>query len=260
MRSPSSAAGGGAGMSAGAVVRRTAAGEWQAAMIALRRPLEVLAGAPGTDGGHHALVFDLLIVVASADRCEPAVAAAIRGPGAAVSGRGLCARCRAPWRPRRPCRGARGSAALIISHSMRARVGMQLVVQRHGDHFAVGRPGPEDRHGAEDRLRDGVGRQRRVGLGERDHPPDFVLQLADVARPAVEQEAFERFLGDGEAALVELLGGAFDEVVDEARGFRRAVRGAGGMRQGDDVEPVEEVFAEASVADRVVEVRRWWRR
>jgi hypothetical protein len=54
------------------VVRRAAAGEWQAAVIALRRPLEVLAGAPGTDGGFHALVFDLLIVAASAGRCEPA--------------------------------------------------------------------------------------------------------------------------------------------------------------------------------------------
>src|SRR5262245_25814788 len=130
----------------------------------------------------------------------------------------------------------------------------ELVVQRHGDLFAVDRPGPEDRRGAEDRLRDGVGGQRRVGLGERHHPLDFVLQLADVARPAIEQEAFERFLGDGEAALVELLGGAFDEVVHEAGDFV-APFAEGADAEGDDVEAVEEVFAEAPLADRVVEVR-----
>src|SRR5204863_9322309 len=91
------------------VVRRAAACEREAAVIAPRRPWEVLAGAPGTDGGHLALLFDLQIVAASADRCEPAVPSAIRGPGAAVSGRGLCARCRAPSRPRRLCRDARGT-------------------------------------------------------------------------------------------------------------------------------------------------------
>ena len=46
-----------------------------------------------------------------------------------------------------------------------------------------------------------VRQQRRVRLGERDHAAHFVLQLADVARPAIEQQPLHRFFGDADAGL-----------------------------------------------------------
>ena len=95
--------------------------------------------------------------------------------------------------------------------------------------------------------------QRRVGLGERDHPAHFVLQLADVAGPAIQQQPLHRLVGDAELAFLEFLGGAGDEVVDEAGDFVAAFAQRRD-READDVEAVEEVFAEAAGADGVFEV------
>ena len=145
------------------------------------------------------------------------------------------------------------SAALIISPSMRARVGISLSCRS----TAISRPlaggVPEDRERAEDVLRDGVRQQRRVRLGEGDHAAHLVLQLADVAGPAIEQQPLHRFFGDAQLALLEFVGGAGDEVVDEA-GDLVAPLAQRRDREADDVEAVEEVFAEPAVADGVLEV------
>jgi hypothetical protein len=113
---------------------------------------------------------------------------------------------------------------------------------------AVGRGVAEDRQRAEDLLGDRVGQQGRGGLGERDHPAHLVLQLADVARPAVQQQPLHRLVGDAEVAFLEFLGGAGDEVVDEGGDFVAAFAQRRD-RQAHDVEAIEQVFAKAAGAD-----------
>ena len=93
----------------------------------------------------------------------------------------------------------------------------------------------------------------RVGFGEGDHAAHLVLELADVAGPAIEEQALHRFFGDAQLAFLEFLGGAGDEVVDEA-GDLVAAFAQRRDRQADDVEAVEEVLAEAAVADGVFEI------
>jgi hypothetical protein len=55
-------------------------------------------------------------------------------------------------------------------------------------------------------------------------------------------------------AFLELLGGAGDEVVDESRNLVASFAQRGD-RQEDDVEAVEQVFAERAGADGVFEIR-----
>ena len=96
-------------------------------------------------------------------------------------------------------------------------------------------------------------REDGVWFGERDHAADLVLQLADVARPPAQQQVLHRVFGDAHVALAEFGGGLRDEVADERRNLvapfaqRRDA-------QADDVEPVEQVLAEAPVLDLLFEV------
>ena len=67
------------------------------------------------------------------------------------------------------------------------------------------------------------------------------------------------FVGDADATLAELGRRPAAQVMDERRDLvtpfakRR-------QRERDDVQAVEEVFAEASLGDQLFEVGSWWRR
>ena len=131
----------------------------------------------------------------------------LRDRGAGASDTGLCGKCPAPCRRfDRPWLSRR--ATLIISHSMRARVGMQLVVERHGDLAAVRGRGRKDGSAARMSSEMAARQERGVRLGERHHPPHFVLQLADVAGPAIQEQPLHGFFGDADVAFLEFLGGA----------------------------------------------------
>jgi hypothetical protein len=80
------------------------------------------------------------------------------------------------------------------------------------------------------------------------------VQLADVARPAVEEQPLHRFLGDGEMAFAVLGGRLRDEMIDEG-GNLVAAFAQRPEREADDVDAVEKVFAESAAADGVFEVR-----
>ena len=79
---------------------------------------------------------------------------------------------------------------------------------------------------------------------EHDGALDHVLELAHVARPRVVEHALERGARDGEARLAVLLRVEPDEVIDEQRDVL-AARAQRRRRDGDDVEPIVEVLAEA---------------
>ena len=84
------------------------------------------------------------------------------------------------------------------------------------------------------------------------------LQLADAARPAVEEGGVRAFPRRRRGGPVELLGGAFDEVVDEAGDFVAPLAERADA-EGDDAEAVKR-SSRSVLADRVVESSSWWRR
>src|SRR5215469_937031 len=86
--------------------------------------------------------------------------------------------------------------------------------------------------------------------GGHDHEPlHHVAQLADVARPVVGQEVRERLHGDRLGSLGVLARVERDEVLDEQRDVLGALT-QGRHLDRDDREPVEEIFAEAALADQ----------
>ena len=155
------------------------------------RTRRVAAGAAGVDRG----------AAPGGTRAE------FRGPGAGASDTGPSAKCPSalaagssrPWCSR--------SAALIISHSMRVERRQQLVA---GAATAISWPFMTGwrrlrhaRRGCRSEMASGC--RVEFGFGERDHAADFVLQLADVARPAIEQQALHRLFGDLEVAFLVLV-------------------------------------------------------
>ena len=130
--------------------------------------------------------------------------------------------------------------------------GEELVGQGNGDFQAVGGPRGLGR-GAQDRSGEGGRHQDRVGVCERDHAAQLVLELADVAGPRVQQHVLHRLLGDANSSFRELGCGACDEVVDEHGDFVAALA-QGRNRETDDVEPIVQVFAESAVLHELLEV------
>ena len=99
-----------------------------------------------------------------------------------------------------------------------------------------------------------------MGAGrEHDAALDGVFQLAHVARPLVIDQGAEGVGGELARGQVVLSGVEVEEVVGE-QGDVFAAGAQGGQVDGDDVEAVEEVFAEAAVAHRLCGDRCWWRR
>ena len=96
------------------------------------------------------------------------------------------------------------------------------------------------------------GHEHGIGLGERRHPPQLVHQLPHVPRPRVEHEVLQRLVGETEAALAEIAREALEEYLDQLRNLLAA------LAQGRDVEPhvqpEEQVFAEAPLADELAQV------
>ena len=138
---------------------------------------------------------------------------------------------------------------MIISRSMRASVGESL--------SARVLPAPRAGSGlgarAADFRRERSRRQDGVRFGERDHPAQFVLQLAHVAGPGKQQQLLHGVFCDSDLALAVFGRRAHHEVVHE-RGNLVAPLAQRRNLQRDDVEPVEQIFAESSVLHRLFEV------
>ena len=86
----------------------------------------------------------------------------------------------------------------------------------------------------------------RAAVGEQHRSLEHVLELADVARPVVAHQHLQRFRVDAFDLLLQLA----REPAHEELGQRRDVFLAVAQRRHvdrDDVEPVEEVFAEAAL-------------
>ena len=93
-----------------------------------------------------------------------------------------------------------------------------------------------------------------VGVGERDHAADFVLELADVAGPAgTSSRCSIVSSASADAAFPEFVGGPRDEVVHERRDLVAAFAQRRNA-QPDDIQAVEQIFAEPTVVDRCLEV------
>jgi len=91
-------------------------------------------------------------------------------------------------------------------------------------------------------------------LGERDDPPDLVVELPDVARPGKQQQLLHRVLGDPHVPLAIVGSGAREEVMHERRDLVAALA-QGRDLQPDDVEAIEEIFAKPPGLDGQLEVR-----
>ena len=89
--------------------------------------------------------------------------------------------------------------------------------------------------------------------GQRHAALDDVLQLAHVPRPVIRLERRERALGHAPDVLLELPRIFFHEVVDKEGDVLLAVAERG-HAQGNDVEAIEEVFAERPRPHRLLEV------
>src|SRR4051812_3114551 len=92
-------------------------------------------------------------------------------------------------------------------------------------------------------------RQNHFATGEQRCPFHRVAQFADVPRPRVMRHAIGH--GGGEASF------AFGEFGDESTGERQNVLGSLAQRGDvyfDDVEPVEQILAEAAILDLVIEL------
>ncbi len=82
---------------------------------------------------------------------------------------------------------------------------------------------------------------------------DEIAEFADVAGPVVLGEGFEGFVADFNAGTAVLTAEDVEEFADEGRDVLLAFA-QGGHGKGDDVEAVEEVFAEVAFEDFLFEV------
>ena len=93
-----------------------------------------------------------------------------------------------------------------------------------------------------------------LGLGVEDEDAlDDVAELADVAGPVVGLELVDGGVGDFDAGAAVLLTELGEELAGEERDVLFAVA-QGRDVEGDDVEAVEEVFAEVAAGDLLFEV------
>src|SRR5687767_3347472 len=90
-------------------------------------------------------------------------------------------------------------------------------------------------------------------VADRDQAFDQVLQLADVSRPPVRLQDLQRRVGDTAHRLPELAAVPLQEQSCQLRQVVDALPKRGHPDR-DDVDPVIEVFAEAAVLHRLVEV------
>src|SRR6188472_2058847 len=93
----------------------------------------------------------------------------------------------------------------------------------------------------------------RARLGERSEPAHLIRELAYVARPAIEHQILHRLFGESQIALRVLQRELLQVVIGE-RGNFHAPFAQWRQVQGDDAETVEEVLAEASLANQGAEV------
>src|SRR6202041_1474505 len=84
-------------------------------------------------------------------------------------------------------------------------------------------------------------------------PLDYVLQFANVARPAVGLEQFEAPPIDSRDLLTRFAGVAVDEILDQKRDVLFSLP-KGRDLDREDVEPIKEIFAECAGRDRLLEV------
>ena len=139
---------------------------------------------------------------------------------------------------------------------MRSRVldGLRQRLIERNAHLRVGRCcGGYRASRCLDLRRQVSGGEGRIRFRHRNHPVDFVRELPDVPRPRIEDQVFQRFVAECQAALALLLGIASNVVLDQGRDFFTALAQRR-HSQPDDVEAVEEVFAEASLRDQLLEI------
>src|SRR5688572_23825122 len=93
-----------------------------------------------------------------------------------------------------------------------------------------------------------IGGGQRIAVAQNGGPEEGVLELADIARPAIAHQHLEPVVGDRQVAHARLLGDPGEEVAGERRDVAGAVP-QGRDRHVDDVQPVIEVLAEAAAGD-----------
>ena len=90
-------------------------------------------------------------------------------------------------------------------------------------------------------------------VGERDHPPDLVRELADVAGPVVEHQVLEHFVGDRQVAFLLFVADPPQVVLDQWRNLLAAFAERRNC-EADHVQAVEEILAEAAFGDEAFDV------
>ena len=95
-------------------------------------------------------------------------------------------------------------------------------------------------------------------FAQQDRAFDDVLQLADVAGPAIALQRGQSFFGEADDTLT----GIFADAGEEVRGELRDVAGALAERRElevDDVDAIEQVLAKTTGGDGLGQNLRWWR-
>ena len=95
--------------------------------------------------------------------------------------------------------------------------------------------------------------QHRAGFGQRRHAAHLVGELPHVAGPAVQHQVLHRFLGEAQVALAAFLRVLLQVVIGKRRDLHAPLAQRRQV-EADDVEAVEEVFAEAALGDQGVEI------
>ncbi len=147
--------------------------------------------------------------------------------------------------------GVCDEAFLEIADGLRERLIEADVDAGRGRHRNLGATAraPESR----DVGRQVVRAEYGVIVGERDRAADFVGELADVARPVVEQQRGHEVVGEPHAGPSALGNRLREEERRERRDFVLAFAQRR-QREHGDAEAVEQVLAEAALARECVEV------
>ncbi len=104
-----------------------------------------------------------------------------------------------------------------------------------------------------DLLRQVLRHQDAAGFAEGDEPAQLVGELPHVAGPAVEDQILHRVFGDTKTGFLRLPAVLLEVVLNEERNLFAAFA-QGWHGQPDDVEAIEEILAEASLAHHLLEV------
>src|SRR5882724_4741269 len=143
-----------------------------------------------------------------------------------------------------------GNAAAAFRESgfneLALATGFNLVNSRQGD-FGQGNGG------ASLLLHPGGVDRKRVAVAEQHCPLDDVLQLANISRPVIGLEQFQRIPFDTPNFFAGFLCVALDEILDQKRNVVRAIAQRGKMNR-ENIQAIKKILAERAGCNRGLQI------